>query len=318
MKPERQVEELFHAALEREPSERDAFLEEACAGDGARLDDGHLRAAMLTRVLGVALGLALLVLGVVPAGETSPRDFSTAVIVLPRDRAAPRGGPATDQFRRPESVERELAERDAPFAALRRVDALFVPGGDPGGLHPDVLFPWLGRVAEVLQKHHPEARLRVSDQIMKTDPSWYEAYYAQVNRRPAWLGGVVFGPWGATPLPKMREIVDPVLPIRRYPDISHTVIGQYPVPDWDLAFAMTLGREPIIPRPVFFKHVHNLLDEHAVGRYHLLGRRQRGRQQVRLDRSGLGPGHAGRGDASGLRAPARGRLVDRHPPPMGA
>src|SRR5689334_11211444 len=35
MKPERwqQLDELFHAALERQPGERSAFLDEACAGD---------------------------------------------------------------------------------------------------------------------------------------------------------------------------------------------------------------------------------------------------------------------------------------------
>ena len=35
MKPERwqQLDELFHGALEREPEERAAFLDEGCAGD---------------------------------------------------------------------------------------------------------------------------------------------------------------------------------------------------------------------------------------------------------------------------------------------
>jgi serine/threonine-protein kinase len=35
MKPERwnQVEQLYHAALEREPDAREGFLSQACAGD---------------------------------------------------------------------------------------------------------------------------------------------------------------------------------------------------------------------------------------------------------------------------------------------
>jgi hypothetical protein len=35
MKPERlqQIEQVYHAALEREPSQRAAFLEVACSGD---------------------------------------------------------------------------------------------------------------------------------------------------------------------------------------------------------------------------------------------------------------------------------------------
>ena len=41
MKPEpwKKAEELFHAVLEREPGERDAFLEKACAGDEVLRDE---------------------------------------------------------------------------------------------------------------------------------------------------------------------------------------------------------------------------------------------------------------------------------------
>jgi hypothetical protein len=38
-------------------------------------------------------------------------------------------------------------------------------------------------------------------------------------------------------------------PIRLYPDITHARQCQYPVPDWDVAFAITEGRECINPRP---------------------------------------------------------------------
>ena len=39
------------------------------------------------------------------------------------------------------------------------------------------------------------------------------------------------------------------LGVRTYPDITHTVRSQHPVPDWDPAWAFTYGREPINPRP---------------------------------------------------------------------
>src|SRR5262245_11408236 len=41
MRPSRwgQIEKLFYSALEREPGERAAFLDEACAGDGALRHD---------------------------------------------------------------------------------------------------------------------------------------------------------------------------------------------------------------------------------------------------------------------------------------
>ena len=35
------------------------------------------------------------------------------------------------------------------FSLLPKLDALFVPGGDPGELEPDELFSWLGKVALV-------------------------------------------------------------------------------------------------------------------------------------------------------------------------
>ena len=34
-------------------------------------------------------------------------------------------------------------------------------------------------------------------------------------------------------------------PIRHYPDITHSRQCQFPVPDWDVAYALTEGRESI-------------------------------------------------------------------------
>ena len=39
-------------------------------------------------------------------------------------------------------------------------------------------------------------------------------------------------------------------PVRHYPDITHSRQCQYPVPDWDTAFAVTEARECINPRPL--------------------------------------------------------------------
>lgn len=91
------------------------------------------------------------------------------------------------------------------------------------------------------------------------------SFYKYVNRKPRWLGGVVFAPWLKTPLPEMRKIVDKELKIRRYPDITHNVVCQYPVRNWDLALALTLHRECFNPRPVAMKKIHNALDEYACG-----------------------------------------------------
>jgi hypothetical protein len=46
----RQVEEIYHAALERAPSERSVFLDEACAGDtelcGSQIGGAELTSAL--------------------------------------------------------------------------------------------------------------------------------------------------------------------------------------------------------------------------------------------------------------------------------
>jgi len=168
-------------------------------------------------------------------------------------------------YTNPDSIRKELQERDIIFKRLKRIDAVFVPGGDPGDLHPNILFDWLKKVAVVLHKYHPNARIWVSPQAFRPTKDWLDAFYRNVNKHYSWFGGVVFGPWIKTPLPEIRKIVDPDIPIRRYPDITHSISCQYPVRDWDLAFAMTLGRECYNPRPVAEKKIHNALDQFANG-----------------------------------------------------
>jgi hypothetical protein len=168
-------------------------------------------------------------------------------------------------YTNPAVIREELKEREEIFRKLKRIDVVFVPGGDPGDLHPDILFTWLGKVAVVLNKYHPKAKIWVSPQAFRPTAEWLDTFYRNVNMRYPWFGGVVFGPWVKTPLPEIRKIVDPAIPIRRYPDITHSISCQYPVKDWDLAFAMTLERECYNPRPVAEKTIHNALDEFADG-----------------------------------------------------
>ncbi len=168
-------------------------------------------------------------------------------------------------YTHPDSVRQELAEREAVFAAVPKLDALFVPGGDPGDLEPSVLFRWLGQVAAVLHKHHPNAKIWVSPQVFKPDQRWFDAFYAHINKGYPWLGGVVFGPWVKTPVQDIRKLVKPGIPIRHYPDITHSLSSQYPVPDWDLAYAMTVGRECVNPRPADEKLIHNTFDQFCAG-----------------------------------------------------
>lgn len=168
-------------------------------------------------------------------------------------------------YAHPDSIAKELAERDQVFASLPKLNAVFVPAGDPGELEPDVLFSWLAKEAIVLQKYHPNAKIWVSPQVFRPTQKWFDAFFAHANKEYPWFGGVVFGPWVKIPVHKIRELLKPGIPIRHYPDITHNYSSQYPVPHWDLAYAMTLGRESINPRPFDEKVIHNALDQFGIG-----------------------------------------------------
>ncbi len=145
------------------------------------------------------------------------------------------------------TVERALREWDKLFAALPKLDAVFVPGGDPGHTRPGVLMPFLEKASAVLRKHHPKAQMWISPQGL--DEEWLNELYTVLRTEPKWLNGIVHGPWARVSPEQLRAAVPGRYPIRLYPDISHTMRCQHPVRDWDRAFALTYVREPINPRP---------------------------------------------------------------------
>ena len=163
------------------------------------------------------------------------------------------------------SIKKELEEREKIFSVLPKLDAVFVPGGDPGDLEPGVLFNWLKRMAVVLHKYHPNAKIWVSPQVFRPAQSWFDAFYKEVNKQYPWFGGVVYGPWVKAPIQEVRRLVNKNIPIRRYPDITHSLSCQYPVPEWDVAYAITLGRECYNPRPYDEKHIQNVFAKYAQG-----------------------------------------------------
>ena len=156
--------------------------------------------------------------------------------------------PALDgDYSNPATVASALAEWDAVFRKLPRLDAVFVPGGDPGHTPPPVLMPFLGRVAEVLRRSHPRAGVWVSPQGFNQE--WLDQFLTILRQEPAWLTGVVHGPQVRISNAELRRAVPARYPIRTYPDITHSQQCQFPVPDWDVAFSLTEGREVINPRP---------------------------------------------------------------------
>ena len=164
-----------------------------------------------------------------------------------------------------ESIKVELEEREAIFSSLPKLDAVFVPGGDPGDLEPDELFDWLAKEAKILIKYHPNAKIWVSPQAFKPTKKWYAQFYNHVNKQYPWFGGVVYGPWIKETLEQVKKKINPKIPIRLYPDITHNFSSQYPIPNLDISLAMTLGRESINPRPTDEKFIHNRYAKLAQG-----------------------------------------------------
>ena len=105
----------------------------------------------------------------------------------------------------------------------------------------------LEKQAANLRRFHPDAQMWVSPQGFSAE--WIDEFFALLKAEPAWLSGVVFGPQVRVSLPELRKAVPAKYPIRDYPDITHSLRCQYPVPDWDVAYALTEGREVINPRP---------------------------------------------------------------------
>ncbi len=149
----------------------------------------------------------------------------------------------------------ELKDFTALIKAMPRINALYVPGGDPGHTPPGPLLGLLAREAEALHRLHPKATVWISAQGF--DRKEYADFYAILKQQqPAWLTGVFFGPQSRDSFEKQRANIPPRYRMIFYPDIAHTMHAQFPVPQWDPVFALTEGREPIDPRPVDETHIY--------------------------------------------------------------
>jgi hypothetical protein len=173
--------------------------------------------------------------------------------------------PALDaDYENPQVLDAALKEWEQVFAAMPRLDAVFVPGGDPGHTPPKKLFAMLERQIPGLRAHHPIAQVWISPQGFSQQ--WLDEFLEVLRTNPPeWFTGVVYGPQVRMPLPEFRKLVPEEFPIRHYPDITHSRQCQYPVPDWDTAFALTDARECINPRPVDEAAIFRLLQPHTNG-----------------------------------------------------
>lgn len=156
-----------------------------------------------------------------------------------------------------------LEKHEAFFRDCARLDGVFFPGGDPGNNEPEEVIPYLADLFKLLAKHKPQARIWLSMQGF--DKRQVDYVHNWINEKlPDWLGGLVAGP-SSPPIPETRARLPKQYGLRDYPDITHTVRCQFPVAWWDPAFNLTLGREPVNPRPVFYKLMQNYFGPYTSG-----------------------------------------------------
>ncbi len=147
-----------------------------------------------------------------------------------------------------------LKRQEAFFKSCRRLDAVFLPGGDPGDNDANDLLAFAERMAGVLRKYHPQATIWISLQRFSKQNT--ENFYAYLtNKKPDWYGGTVMGP-SSPPMEITRQRTPKQYKLRWYPDITHIVRCQYEIPWLDPAWGVTLGREPVNPRPVDYAAIY--------------------------------------------------------------
>ena len=148
--------------------------------------------------------------------------------------------------------------RDCPT-----LSGIFFPGGDPGRNPPELVLPFLENLASRMRPVHPEARIWLSLQWFS--PPQIDFVYQYFEREsPEWFAGLVAGPSGP-PIAATRRRLPAKYKLRLYPDITHNKLCQYQVPDWDQAYALTLGREAVNPRPAEYAVIHNRLAAYSDG-----------------------------------------------------
>ena len=156
-----------------------------------------------------------------------------------------------------------LDQWEAFFKKCPRLDGVFFPGGDPGDNPPELVMPFLADVSKRLAKHKPHAGVWVS--LQGFDKPAVERFYEYMDKnKPEWLTGVAWGPSSPAAI-ETRHRLAPQYKLRLYPDITHNIICQFPIPWLDPAWALTLGREPINPRPQFEAYIHNFFAPQSDG-----------------------------------------------------
>lgn len=165
--------------------------------------------------------------------------------------------------------EETLEELRATYGALCKMNVLFPPGGDPGDLQAEDFVERCKVMKKELVKYFPNARMMPSAQAPHCYPDWGERFVKKMAELPEEIDGIIYGPNHAMPLDELRRRIDKRYPFRYYPDITHNVRCEVPVhyqqDDWHFAFASTLSRESVNPRPKEYRTHHRFIRPYVCG-----------------------------------------------------
>lgn len=137
---------------------------------------------------------------------------------------------------------------------------LFLPGGDPGNLQAEDFVKRCRAIKHAVSELYPEAEIIPSAQAPHEYPDWGERFKKAMADEPDEFQTVIFGPNHAMPLDELRRSISLKYSIDQYPDITHNVRCETPVhftrDDWHYAWAATLSRESVNPRPREYRLLH--------------------------------------------------------------
>lgn len=165
--------------------------------------------------------------------------------------------------------EEALADLIEKLGGAPKLDYLFPPGGDPGDMEPEAFIERCRYFKRELSKIYPNVQLWPSAQAPGDIPDWGERFIRKMQELPEEIEGIIYGPNHALPLDELRRRLPSRYPLRFYPDITHNVRCEYPVhfdkDDWHYAFAATLSRESVNPRPCELQLLHRCTRQYFVG-----------------------------------------------------
>ena len=168
-----------------------------------------------------------------------------------------------------EDTESACRKRKEIYSGLKRLDYLFIPGGDPGSLPADAFVKRCREISKALKSVHPEAKMFPSAQAPHEYPDWGEGFIKAIEENSEGIDGIIYGPNHALPIEELYEKLGDIFPLRFYPDITHNVRCEYPVHydknNWHYALATCLSRECTNPRPHEYFKLYKETEKYFIG-----------------------------------------------------